>query len=58
MPPGLRLSGEGLEAHGVYLIDNGMLLLMWIGKQVPPQLLLDLLNVQVRMPKEPCTRAL
>lgn len=46
MPPGLRLSGEGLEAHGVYLIDNGMLLLMWIGKQVPPQLLLDLLNVQ------------
>ena len=46
MPAGQKLSAEGLDAHGVYLIDNGMLLLMWIGKQVPPQLLVDLLNVQ------------
>jgi len=45
MPVGQKLSAEGLEGHGVYLIDNGMLLLMWIGKQVPSQLLVDLLNV-------------
>ena len=35
---------QGLDGHGVYLIDNGLLLLMWIGKQVPSQLLVDLLN--------------
>ncbi len=45
MPAGVRLSAEALEGHGVYLIDNGLLLLMWIGKQVPSQLLVDLLNV-------------
>lgn len=45
MPPCCRLSLETLDAHGVYLADNGVCLLMWIGKAVSPQLLMDLLNL-------------
>jgi len=45
MPPCVRLSTEALEAHGLYLIDNGIMLLLWIGKNVQPQMLQDLLNL-------------
>ena len=34
MPKGEKLSAEALEPHGVYLFDTGLLLIMWIGKQV------------------------
>jgi hypothetical protein len=29
----------------VYLLENGVSMLLWIGKAAPPQLLQDLLNV-------------
>jgi len=45
LPPCLRLTQETLEAHGIYLLDNGMILLLWIGKMVDRQLLVDVLNV-------------
>ena len=31
-------SKSALEPHGVYLFDTGLLLIMWIGKQVPSPL--------------------
>ncbi len=45
MPPMTRLTAEALEADGLYLLDTGYLLLLWIGKQVHPQALQDLLNL-------------
>jgi len=45
MPPCVKLSAEGLEAHGLYLVDNGVMLLLWIGKNVSQQALQDLLNL-------------
>jgi len=45
MPPLVRLSTECLEAEGLYLLDTGYLLLLWIGKNAHPQALMELLNL-------------
>jgi protein transport protein SEC24 len=45
MPPMVRLSSESLEAEGVYLLETGYMMLLWIGKNAHPQLLVDLLNL-------------
>lgn len=44
-PPLMNLSSEKLERHGVYLIDNGFEVFIWIGKSVDPNLLGALFGV-------------
>jgi len=41
----LPLTLRGMRWPGVYLLENGVSMLLWIGKAAPPQLLQDLLNV-------------
>jgi protein transport protein SEC24 len=45
MPPRLNLSSQKIERHGCYLVENGQRILIWIGREVVPQLCIDLLNV-------------
>ncbi|RIB11003.1 protein transport protein SEC24 [Gigaspora rosea] len=46
MPPPLNLSSEKLERHGAYLLEDGQNIFIWLGRQVVPQLCMDLLNVR------------
>jgi protein transport protein SEC24 len=46
LPPRLNLSGEKLEPHGCYLLENGQNLYIWVGRGVVPQLCLDLFDVK------------
>jgi protein transport protein SEC24 len=42
VPPSLRASFSRIEEGGVYLIDNGQVVLLWLHSQVSPNLLEDL----------------
>jgi len=44
MPPALNLSSEKLERYGAYLLENGQDMFLWLGKDVVPQLCMDLLG--------------
>ncbi|RIA95284.1 Sec23/Sec24 trunk domain-containing protein [Glomus cerebriforme] len=46
MPEPLNLSSEKLERHGAYLLEDGQNIFIWIGRQVSPQLCMDLLDVR------------
>ncbi|KAI9286884.1 Sec23/Sec24 trunk domain-containing protein [Umbelopsis sp. AD052] len=46
LPPRLNLSGEKLEPHGCYLLENGQNIYIWVGRGVVPQLCLDLFDVK------------
>ncbi|KAI9193751.1 uncharacterized protein BJ171DRAFT_429315, partial [Polychytrium aggregatum] len=37
-PPVLNLSSEKLERHGVYLLENGLDIFIWVGRAVSPEL--------------------
>ncbi|KAI8144785.1 Sec23/Sec24 trunk domain-containing protein [Fennellomyces sp. T-0311] len=45
MPPRLNLSSEKLERHGLYLLEDGQHIYIWIGKEAVPPLCNDFLNV-------------
>jgi protein transport protein SEC24 len=42
LPPSLRASFSRVEEGGVYLVDNGQVVLLWLHAQVSPNLLEDL----------------
>jgi protein transport protein SEC24 len=46
LPPRLNLSGEKLEPHGCYLLENGQNIYIWVGRGVVQQLCLDLFDVK------------
>jgi len=46
MPEPLNLSSEKIDRHGAYLLEDGQNIFIWIGKQVSPQLCMDLLDVR------------
>ncbi|CAI2163666.1 12011_t:CDS:10 [Funneliformis geosporum] len=46
MPRPFNLSSEKLERHGAYLLEDSQNIFIWIGKQVSPQLCMDLLDVR------------
>lgn len=41
LPPKINLTGERLVPHGLYLINDGQTIFIWIGRDVVPQLCLD-----------------
>ncbi|KAK0567842.1 COPII subunit [Tilletia horrida] len=44
-PPKLNLSSERLERHGLYLLEDGQNIFLWIGRDAVPQLTLDVFDV-------------
>ncbi|KAI8076525.1 uncharacterized protein B0P05DRAFT_142240 [Gilbertella persicaria] len=45
-PPALNLTAENLEVHGCYLLENGQNIYLWVGRNVVPQLCVDLFDVK------------
>jgi protein transport protein SEC24 len=39
-PPQLTASSEHIERHGIYLLENGMDMFIWVGKSVTPEMCL------------------
>ena len=46
MPPLLPPTSERLERHGLYLIDDGQTMFLWVGRDAVPQLVMDVFNLQ------------
>lgn len=46
LPPRLNLTGEKLEPHGCYLLENSQNIYIWVGRGVVPQLCMDLFDVK------------
>lgn len=44
-PPIIRCSYGRLEPNGVYLIENGLKMILWVGHQCPPPILQALFRV-------------
>ncbi|MCO5588428.1 hypothetical protein L7F22_042384 [Adiantum nelumboides] len=44
MPPKLNLTAERLERHGLYLIEDGQNIFLWVGRDAVPQLCLDVFD--------------
>ncbi|KAI9486752.1 MAG: hypothetical protein EXX96DRAFT_517011 [Benjaminiella poitrasii] len=45
-PPQLNLTAENLAVHGCYLLENGQNIYLWVGRNVVPQLCVDLFDVR------------
>ncbi|KAF9788107.1 hypothetical protein BJ322DRAFT_605700 [Thelephora terrestris] len=45
IPSSMRNSHIFMSSNGVYLLDNGEVMMIWIGNSVSPQILLDLFGV-------------
>ena len=44
MPPALNLSSGLFKSHGLYLIDDGQVQFLWIGRDAVPQLIQDVFD--------------
>ncbi len=45
LPPTLNLSSERLEKNGIFLVEDGQQIYMWVGKQTNPDQLSQLFGV-------------
>ncbi|KXS17082.1 hypothetical protein M427DRAFT_97202 [Gonapodya prolifera JEL478] len=45
LPPRVRASYERMDPAGLYLVENGQAILLWIGRQAPPEILRSLFGV-------------
>lgn len=45
LPPPLPLTSERLERHGLYLIEDGQTIFLWVGRDAVPQLIIDVFNL-------------
>ena len=45
MPAPLPLSSERLERHGLYLIEDGQTMFLWVGRDAVPQLIIDVFDL-------------
>ncbi|EJD51221.1 CPII coat sec24 protein [Auricularia subglabra TFB-10046 SS5] len=45
LPPAHPLSSEPLERHGLYLIEDGQTIFLWVGRDAVPQLVMDVFDL-------------
>ncbi len=45
LPPTLNLSSEKLEKNGIFLVEDGQQIYMWVGKQANPDQISQLFGV-------------
>jgi hypothetical protein len=45
MPPLLPLSSERLVRHGLFLIEDGQTMFLWVGRDAVPQLVMDVFEL-------------
>jgi hypothetical protein len=45
MPLPLPLTSERLERHGLFLIEDGQTLFLWVGRDAVPQLIIDVFDL-------------
>lgn len=45
MPPPHPPTSERLERHGLYLIEDGQTMFLWVGRDAVPQLIMDVFNL-------------
>ncbi|KAG9029729.1 COPII subunit [Tulasnella sp. JGI-2019a] len=45
LPPPLPLTSERLERHGLYLIEDGQTIFIWVGRDAVPQLVMDVFDL-------------
>jgi protein transport protein SEC24 len=45
MPPPLPPTSERLERHGLFLIEDGQTIFLWIGRDAVPQLVMDVFDL-------------
>ncbi|KAF9485109.1 CPII coat sec24 protein [Pholiota conissans] len=45
LPPALPLTSERLERHGLFLIEDGQTIFLWVGRDAVPQLVQDVFDL-------------
>jgi len=45
LPPALPLTSERLERHGLFLIEDGQTIFLWVGRDAVPQLIQDVFDL-------------
>ena len=45
MPPPLPPTSERLERHGLFLIEDGQTMFLWVGRDAVPQLIMDVFDL-------------
>jgi hypothetical protein len=45
MPQALPLTSERMERHGLFLIEDGQTIFLWVGRDAVPQLVMDVFNL-------------